>query len=167
MKEKLDDNFANSLLGYAIWILRGKGDPWDLVNGACEYLLKNKEKYMNHPNRKAIAIRKMKYLHIDEFRKNKRFTSITDEKGQDLEIADEKQTDILDKIILSFENRKVLSIINSMGEKCRKILLLYSRRNTYEEIAEEINIPIGTVMSRLKNCIIKFKELKELKGLMA
>jgi len=161
MKDKLDENFAKSLLVYAQSILRGKGDPWDLVNGACEYLLKNKEKYMNHPNRKAIAIRKMKYLHIDEFRKNKRFTSITDEKGQDLEIADKKQLDIPDKIILSFECEKLWSIINNMGEKCRTILTYSLDHLTYEEIAEKINTPIGTVMSRIANC------RKELKGLMA
>ena len=162
MKDKLDDdNFLRSLLPYALSITRGKGDPWDLVIGAYEYLKKNEEKYKKHPNIKAIARRKMRNLHIDEFRKNKRFTSITDEKGQDLEIADEKQTDILDKIILSFEKRKVLSIINSMGEKCREILWLRSLRKTYEEIAEEINIPIGTVMSRLAKCRI------ELRGLMA
>ena len=161
MKEILDENFAKSLLGYALWILRGKGDPWELVNGACEYLLKNKEKYENHPNRKAIAIRKMKGLHIDEFRKNKRFTSITDEKGQDLEIADEKQLDIPDKISLSFECKKLRSIINNMGEKCRTILTYSLDDLTYEEIAEKINTPIGTVMSRIANC------KKELKGLMA
>ena len=162
MKEKLDENFAKSLLGHAQSILRGKGDPWELVNGACEYLLKNKEKYENHPNRKAIAIRKMKGLHIDEFRKNKRFTSITDEKGQDLEIADEKQLDISDKISLSLECNKVLPIINTMGEKCREILKYYHFDElTYEEIAEKINTPIGTVMSRIANC------KKELKGLMA
>ena len=161
MKDKLDENFAKSLLPYALSITRGKGDPWDLVIGAYEYLKKNEEKYKKHPNIKAIARRKMRNLHIDEFRKNKRFTSITDEKGQDLEIADEKQLDISDQLNLSFKTRKVLSIINSMGEKSRKILELISLRKTYEEIAEEINIPIGTVMSRLANCRI------ELKGLMA
>ena len=160
MKEKLDENFIKSLVVIALGIVRGKSDPYELVNGAIEYLISNKEKYMDHPNLKAVAVLKMKGLFIDEIRKTKKFTSMTDEKGQDLEIADEKQTDILDKIILSFENRRVLSIINTMGEKCRKILLLYSRRNTYEEIAEEINIPIGTVMSRLANC------RKELRGLV-
>ena len=160
MKDKLDDdNFLRSLLPYALSITRGKEDPWDLVIGAYEYLKKNEEKYKDHPNIKAIAIKKMRGLHIDEFRKNKRFTSITDEKGQDLEIADEKQTDISDQLNLSFKTRKVLSIINSMGEKCRKILELRSLRKTYEEIAEEINIPIGTVMSRLANCRIELKRL--------
>ena len=162
MKDKLDDdNFLRSLLPYALSITRGKGDPWDLVIGAYEYLKKNEEKYKNHQNIKAIAIKKMRNLHIDEFRKNKRFTSITDEKGQDLEIADEKQTDISDKINLRFESRKMLSIIYNMGEKCREILMLAADDLAYKEMAEKIDTPIGTVMSRLANC------RKELKGLMA
>ena len=161
MKDKLDENFVRSLLPHALSITRGKEDPWELAIGAYEYLKKNEEKYKDHPNIKAIAILKMNSLYKDEFRKNKRFTSMTDEKGQDLEIADEKQLDISDKISLSFESRKVLSIINTMGEKCRKILMLKTDHLTYEEIAKEISIPIGTVMSRLANC------RKELKGLMA
>ena len=161
MKDKIDENFARSLLPYALSITRGKGDPWELINGAYEYLKKNEEKYKDHPNIKAIAILKMKNLHKDEFRKNKRFTSITDEKGQDLEIADEKQTDISNKVHLSFESRKMLSIIHNMGEKCREILDLALDQLTYKEMAEMIDAPIGTVMSRLANCRI------ELKGLMA
>ena len=161
MKDKLDENFLRSLLPHALSITRGKGDPWELVNGAFEYLKKNEEKYKDHPNIKAIAILKMQNLYKDEFRKNKRFTSITDEKGQDLEIADEKQLDISDQIILSFERNKVRSIINNMGEKCRKILTYSLDHLTYEEIAEKINTPIGTVMSRIANC------KKELRGLMA
>ena len=161
MKDKLDENFVRSLLPYALSITRGKEDPWDLAIGAYEYLKKNEEKYKDHPNIKAIAILKMKNLHKDEFRKNKRFTSMTDEKGQDLEIADEKQLDISDKISLSFECKKLRSIINNMGEKCRTILTYSLDHLTYEEIAEKINTPIGTVMSRIANC------KKELKGLMA
>ena len=161
MKEKLDENFIKSLVVIALGIVRGKSDPYELVNGAVEYLISNKEKYMDHPNIKAIAVLKMKGLYIDEIRKTKKFTSMTDEKGQDLEIADEKQTDILDKISLSTEYHKALSVIKSMGEKCREILMLAADGLTYKEMAEKIDTPIGTVMSRLANC------RKELKGLMA
>ena len=161
MKEKLDENFIKSLVVIALGIVRGKSDPYELVNGAVEYLISNKEKYMDHPNIKAVAVLKMKGLFIDEIRKTKKFTSMTDEKGQDLEIADEKQTDILDKINLSTECNKVLSVIKSMGEKCREILMLAADDLAYKEMAEKIDTPIGTVMSRLANC------RKELKGLMA
>ena len=161
MKDKLDENFVRSLLPYALSITRGKEDPWDLAIGAYEYLKKNEEKYKDHPNIKAIAILKMKSLYKDEFRKNKRFTSMTDKEGRDIEIADEKQADISDKIHLSFESKKVLSIIYNMGEKCREILNLALDHLTYKEMAERLDTPIGTVMSRLANC------RKELKGLMA
>ena len=162
MKDKLDDeNFLRSLLPYALSITRGKGDPWDLVIGAYEYLKKNEEKYKDHPNIKAIAILKMQNLYKDEFRKNKRFTSMTDKEGRDIEIEDEKQTDILDQLNLSFKSRKTLSIINTMGEKCREILDLVIEGLTYKAMAERLDTPIGTVMSRLANCRI------ELKGLMA
>ena len=161
MKEKLDENFIKSLVVIALGIVRGKSDPYELVNGAVEYLISNKEKYMDHPNLKAVAVLKMKGLFIDEIRKTKKFTSMTDEEWKDLEIADEKQTDISDKISLSTECNKALSVIKSMGEKCREILMLAADDLAYKEIAEIIDTPIGTVMSRLANC------RKELKGLMA
>ena len=161
MKEKLDENFFKSLRVIARGIARGKVDPDELINGAAEYLISNKEKYMDHPNLKAVAVLKMKGLFIDEIRKTKKFTSMTDKEGRDIEIADEKQTDISDKIHLSFESRKMLSIIHNMGEKCREILNLALDHLTYKEMAEIEKIPIGTVMSRLLNC------RKELAGLLA
>ena len=160
MKDKLDENYIKSLRVIARGIARGKLDPDELVNGAIEYLISNKEKYMDHPNIKAVAVLKMKSLFIDEIRKTKKFTSMTDEEGKDLEITDEKQTDISDKISLNSEGNKVLSVINSMGEKCQEILTYSLDHLSYEEIAEKINTPIGTVMSRIANC------KKELKGLM-
>ena len=162
MKEKLDENFIKSLVVIALGIVRGKSDPYELVNGAVEYLIYNKEKYMDHPNIKAVAVLKMKGLFIDEIRKTKKFTSMTDEEGKDLEITDEKQTDISDKISLSSECNKVLSVIKNMGEKCQEILMMASEGMSMQEMQEATGVKsLGTVLSRLSNC------RKELKGLMA
>ena len=161
MKKKLDENFIKSLVVIALGIVKGIIDPYELVNGAVEYLISNKEKYIDHPNLKAVAVLKMKGLYIDEIRKTKKFTSMTDEEGKDVDVVDEKQIDVSDKIDLSSECNRVLSVIKSMGEKCREILMLAADDLAYKEIAETVDIPIGTVMSRLANC------RKELKGLMA
>jgi len=142
--------------------MRGKGDPYDLVNGAMEYLISNKEKYMDHPNIKAIAVLKMKGLFIDGIRKNQKMTSMTDDEGNDLQIVDEKQADISDKIILSDECNKVLSAIKTMGEKCQEVLMLASEGMSMQEMQEVTQVKsLGTVLSRLSNC------RKELKGLLA
>ncbi|WP_440919731.1 RNA polymerase sigma factor [Candidatus Pelagibacter sp.] len=161
MTEKLDENFIKSLVVIALGITRGKSDPYDLVNGAMEYLISNKEKYMDHPNIKAIAVLKMKGLFIDGIRKNQKMTSMTDDEGNDLQIIDEKQNDISDKISLSDECNKVLSAIKTMGEKCQEILMLASEGMSMQEIQEVTQVKsIGTVLSRLSNC------RKELKGLL-
>ena len=162
MIDEIDKNFIESLRVIARGIVKGKLDPDELVNGAVEYLISNKEKYKDHPNLIAVAVLKMTGLFIDEIRKTKKFTSMTDEKGQDLEIADEKQTDISDKISLSSECNKVLSVIKSMGEKCQEILMMASEGMSMQEMQEATGVKsLGTVLSRLSNC------RKELKGLMA
>ena len=159
MKEKLDENFIKSLRVIARGIVGTKMDPDELVNGAVEYIIINEQKYMDHPNVKAIAVLKMKGLFIDEIRKNKKMTSMTDDQGNDLQIADEKQNEISDQINLTNECNKVLSTIKTMSEKCREILMLTADDLSYKDIAKNIEAPIGTVMSRLANCR---KELKVL-----
>ena len=116
---------------------------------------------MDHPNLKALAVLKMKGLFIDDIRKSKSFTSLTDKEGKEMEINDEQQLDMVEKMELSSKVKKVLKTIKSMCEKCREILMLAADDLAYKEIAEKIDTPIGTVMSRLANC------RKELKGLMA
>ena len=162
MTDKLDENFIKSLVVIALGIVRGKSDPYELVNGAMEYLISNKEKYMDHPNIKAIAVLKMKGLFIDGIRKNQKFSSMTDVEGNDLQIVDEKQTDISDQISLTDETKKVFLAIKTMGEKCQEILMLASEGMSMQEMQEITEVKsLGTVLSRLSNC------RKELKGLVA
>ena len=161
MKEKLDENLIKSLRIRARGIAGPTIDPDDLVNGALEYLISNEKKYMDHPNIKAILILKMKGLNIDEIRKNKKMTSITDNEGNDLQFVDKKQIDIPEKINLTNVCKKTLSVIKTMDEKCREIIMLAADDLSYKDIAESIQTPIGTVMSRLLNC------RKKLKGLMS
>ena len=159
MKNKLNEDFIKSLVVIAAGISKNS-DPYELVNGAFEYIKKNWEKYEEHPNLKAIAVLKMKGLFIDEIRKNKNFdNNLVNEDGSDIEISDSSQIDIVEKIQISAEYSKVLKIIQSMGDKCREILMLAADEMDMKEmqIKTEVN-SLGTVLSRLSNCR---KELRE------
>ena len=154
MLEKIDENFIRRLRVIARGIAKGNCDPDELVNECMVYLLKNKNKYKNHPNPIALAVLKMKGLHIDFIRKNKNLTSLTakEEKGMDMD----------EKMEISLEYKKVLEFIKTMGEKCQEILMLAADGMSMQEMQEITNVnSLGTVLSRLSNC------RKELKGLIS
>ena len=159
MKNKLNEDFIKSLVVIAAGISKNS-DPYELVNGAFEYIKKNWEKYEEHPNLKAIAVLKMKGLFIDEIRKNKNFdNNLVNEDGSDIEISDSSQIDIVEKIQINTEYSKVLKIIQGMGDKCREILMLAADEMDMKEmqIKKGVN-SLGTVLSRLSNCR---KEIRE------
>ena len=159
MKNSLNQDFIKSLVVIAAGLSKNS-DPYELVNGAFEYIKKNWEKYEEHPNLKAIAVLKMKGLFIDEIRKNKNFdNNLVNEDGSNIEISDSSQIDIVDKIQISTEYSKVLKIIQSMGDKCREILMLAADEMDMREMQIKTGVnSLGTVLSRLSNCR---KELRE------
>ena len=153
MMEKINENFIKRLRVIAQGIAKGNCDPDELVNGAVEYLIKNKNKYKDHPNLIALTVLKMKGLHIDFIRKNKNLTSLTEEHG--------KEIDMVENLEISSKYQKVLKIIKTMGEKCQEILMLAADGMSMQEIQEITGVKsLGTVLSRLSNC------RKELKGLL-
>ena len=159
MKNSLNQDFIKSLVVIAAGISKNS-DPYELVNGAFEYIKKNWEKYEEHPNLKAIAVLKMKGLFIDEIRKNKNFdNNLVNEDGLDIEIRDSSQIDVVEKIQISTEYSKVLKIIQGMGDKCREILMLAADEMDMREMQIKTGVnSLGTVLSRLSNCR---KELRE------
>ena len=153
MMEKINEDFIKKLRLIAQGIAKGNCDPDELVNGAVEYLIKNKNKYKDHPNLIALTVLKMKGLHIDFIRKNKNLTSLTEEHG--------KEIDMVENLEISSKYQKVLKIIKTMGEKCQEILMLAADGMSMQEIQEITGVKsLGTVLSRLSNC------RKELKGLL-
>ena len=162
MKDMLNESFIKSLALIAQGIAKGNCDPYELVNGVVEYLIKNKDKYKDHPNLKAIAVLKMKGLFIDQIRKSKNLTSLTDQEGKEMEFEDNKQSDMVEKMHIDSKHKKVLKIIKNMNDKCREILILAADGMSMQEMQEVTGVKsLGTVLSRLSNC------RKELKGLLA
>ncbi|UCE60034.1 MAG: RNA polymerase sigma factor [Phycisphaerales bacterium] len=75
----------------------------------------------------------------------------------DLLSGDEDIVD--DELLLEEKRRAVRNAIDSMPPKLREVLILaYYHRFPYKEIAEIVDIPLGTVKSRLHGAVASFAE---------
>ncbi len=75
----------------------------------------------------------------------------------------ENKTEQPDKIIEKKELRELIkNLLLELPEKLREIIILaYYEKLSYNEIAELINIPLGTVKSRLHKAVQQFSKLWE------
>ncbi len=84
----------------------------------------------------------MKNLHIDEIRKVKDKTFV--------DIEDEVIAITSDHSNLELDDTR--SALKRLGNKCQEILMLIAEEYKYSEISNQLEIPQGTVMSRLLRC---------------
>jgi len=66
------------------------------------------------------------------------------------------------RLVKTEEHRLLCDALKQMGESCRTILRLrYYEEYSYKQIAELLNIPEGTVASRLKRSLVRLRKKVE------
>ena len=74
--------------------------------------------------------------------------------------------DIVDEIDLKRKNKKIHELINQLTDNLKSTFLLATiEEKSYKEISEILEIPLGTVMSRLNEARKKLKDLINKDGL--
>jgi RNA polymerase sigma-70 factor (ECF subfamily) len=101
------------------------------------------------------------YLCYERIRKRRRMVASLDE---DMETAAASLAEGQDKALEEKEKQRVLEIIEAqrenMGDPCRSLLdLREKQQKSYAQIAGDLKVPIGTVMSRLARCKEALKAL--------
>jgi RNA polymerase sigma-70 factor, ECF subfamily len=131
--------FAYSLCG-------NRQDADDLVQGACEKALKNRSQFQAGGRMDSWMYRIIQNLWLDDRRRHKvRGTAIDPD---DAFLSDEGKAANLpeDRMMLA----QVRVAMDGLPEGQREVLALVAIEGlSYRETAETLNIPVGTVMSRL------------------
>ena len=128
----------------------------DLVQDCIERALQQQNQLREHARLGAWLRRILYHLYIDEIRRGKR-------RGREQDV-----TELADQLELSApapDNsavREFVHAVNRLSAEHRQILLLVSVEElSYREIADELEIPLGTVMSRLARARERLRELME------
>jgi RNA polymerase sigma-70 factor (ECF subfamily) len=86
----------------------------------------------------------------------------TDEDDRPRVILEDKQSSFADKLVAAEQREQLQAVVNMIGERCREIIRLkYYENRSYEEIVAILRVPLGTVASRLKRCLLELRSLIE------
>ena len=138
----------------------------DVVSETIIYFMNRWKKYEYHPRAIPIAIQKYKSLHIDIYRKDKKNVPIDYRKDEDEGYLPKSLEHLQGLPLEEVENneavRNVKRAMSQMDDKCREILCYVADYYSEKEIAEMLDIPLGTVASRKSNCLKKMAEILKL-----
>ena len=155
------------LFNYALYLTSDKDTASDLLQETYLKAFRFFEKFEEGTNARAWLYRIMRNTFINEYRRIKRLPDLVeyDEQISSYQMLprEEEQTDLRRQINGDLFDDDLAGAIGSLPDKFRSVILLRDVEDLpYEEIAEALEIPIGTVRSRLHRArAILFAKLKD------
>jgi RNA polymerase sigma factor (sigma-70 family) len=141
-------NLQNNLQYFATKLTGNNEDANDLMQDTYLKALKNREKFEDDTNLKAWTFTIMKNTYINNYRKTRNINGIMDNTDDlfNLNIQCKSDFPAPDS---EFHTKEINSKISKLSNNQRVPFELYHSGYKYHEIAEKLNISIGTVKSRI------------------
>lgn len=132
----------------AMKLTKSTEDSNDLLQETYYKALKNSEKFQEGTNIKGWLYTIMKNTFINAYRKKKNQNTFVDDTDNKYFI-NMKETEKTVKTDASVDQEYMMKQINSVEKTYVETFMMYYNGYKYEEIAEILGIPLGTVKSRI------------------
>ena len=120
----------------------------DLVQDTVYRALINREKYLEGSNVKAWLFTIMRNIFINNYRKNKKFSKVSTEVATDYFLFQTNKVSKNDGVMLS-GLQEIKTAINRLPTIFRLSFEMYYKGYKYQEIADSLKEPLGTIKSRI------------------
>lgn len=137
-----------NLLSFALKLTLNRDEAHDLVQDTTLKALKNEEKFVDNANFKGWMFTIMRNIFINNYRKSSRENTIVDS-SDNLYRLNLPQDSGLETPDGAFAISEISSIIAGFPDDFRKPFSMHIAGYKYEEIAERLQMPLGTVKSRI------------------
>lgn len=162
---ELYDNYNRMLFGLILSILKKREEAEDILQEVFTKIWENAEKFdLEKGTVYTWIVTLARNKSIDRLRSK----VYKEQKKQSISLNDEdvfhplysNESDPLENTILSERAKRVHEALNEISEKQRKVLqVAYFNGMSQSEISEEFDIPLGTVKTRMRDGMIKLREL--------
>ena len=156
---EFDDRFCQMtamLQSFAYNLTKNAEDAKDLYQETAFRAMTNREKFRPGTNFKAWLFTIMKNIFINNYRRRVKRNSILDTK-ENLNYLNSAWDSVGNKAETEIFMRELREMIAELDETLRTPFLLHYRGFKYQEIADQLGAPLGTIKSRI---FFARKELK-------
>ena len=147
-----------NLLSFALKLTANREEAKDLVQDTTLKALNNEEKYIENTNFKGWMLTIMRNIFINNYRKNARENTMVDSSG-DLFHLNMCQESGLESPEGAYACSEISAIIADFTPEFREPFNMHVAGYKYEEIAEKLDMPLGTVKSRIFFARKKLRDL--------
>ena len=137
-----------SLKPFALKLTRDMDDANDLLQDTMVKAFTNKDKFTDGTNLKAWLYTIMKNTFITNYQRMVRRGTFVDT-TENLHFINSGATIVEKGVYGDFAMKDIVKAINQLDEVYKSPFLMHYRGFKYHEIAEKLNIPIGTVKNRI------------------
>ena len=133
---------------FAMNLTRDRDDALDLIQETYMRALTNEDKFHEGTNLKAWLLTIMKNIFINNYRKSSKRNTIVDI-SENLFLINSSEAITGNQAENDFVMKDLALAVNNLDAEYKKPFIMHYNGFKYEEIAEEMNLPLGTVKSRI------------------
>ncbi|HAS36936.1 MAG TPA: RNA polymerase subunit sigma [Flavobacteriales bacterium] len=141
-------SFRQTLEYFALSLTKNHEDAQDLLQETFLKAIRNRHRFLEQTNLKAWLYTIMKNTFINNYRRKIRSNTIVDQ-SQELYLINSADKTGLQDPQADTNMKEMERAINALSEDLRNPFLMHFKGFKYKEIADDMNLPIGTVKSRI------------------
>ncbi|MBD5185048.1 MAG: RNA polymerase sigma factor [Bacteroides sp.] len=138
----------SNMLNFAYMLTSNRDDAYDLLQDTMLKVLDNQEKYVDNTNFKGWVFTIMRNIFINNYRRASRAATVVDQ-TEDLYHLNISQDSGFATPEGSYSVNEIQLAINEFADEYRIPFSMHVAGYKYNEIAEKMNLPLGTIKSRI------------------
>jgi len=139
----------NPLQSFALGLTKNMDDARDLFQETVFKALKNKDKFNLGTNFKAWIMTLMRNTFINEYRRKKRHNVTSAPSDSFYFEASKDNTSIRNLGTSNLEMEELNKMMNAIDTKLSTPFKMYFSGLSYQEISDQLDVPLGTIKSRI------------------
>ena len=141
-------NLQSNMMNFALMLTSNRDDAMDLLQDTTLKALDNRDKYAENTNFKGWVFTIMRNIFINNYRRASRTATVVDT-TENLYFLNLSQDSGLETPEGSLGAGEIMDAINEFSDDFRIPFTMHVQGYKYNEIAEKMNLPLGTIKSRI------------------